>query len=432
MNQKLIAGILLLLFASATAVSAQCPGGRYQNKIFTNVDVTSDVVYGVDTLSSGNPDTLKLDVYVPQGDTVKNRPVVILAHGGSFVIGFKSMPDMVALCRGLAQRGYVAISMAYRKESPLVLNNAAIAHEAMVKTVMRAVQDGKAVIRYVRKSFVEMGDPYGVDTSNVHIGGASAGAILAMQVAFMDDVNKLTPRWQPYAAEVGGLEGSNNLGYSARVNSVISMAGALGDTSYLSDDNLLPVLSSHSEDDNTVLYGIGKPLSNDSLPTLYGSLAVNDRIKKMCGVSWFDSHPGANHPPYNAGAQTDFTDIDSIIGEFLYRQQPCYPGTTLQDQLASQIGENCFTSVQDIKLVDNNLSLFPNPTSGIVNIQVDKIMNNSIVEVYNSVGQLSYTERMNSNRMEMNLNDLNRGIYFVRVVNKDKQTVSISKKLMLN
>lgn len=431
MNQKKLLSIVLLFFAYTTYVSAQCLDDRYKSKIFSSVDVESNVVYGTDTLPNGSLMTLDMDVYTPQGDTAKNRPVVILAHGGSFVSGWKAMPDMSILCTGLARRGYVAISMSYRKESALTLQNEAIAYEAMVKIVMRAVQDGKAVIRYVRKSFVELGDPYGVDTANIHIGGSSAGAILAMQLAFMDDVNKLTPEWQDFAAEVGGLEGKNNPGYSTRVNSVISMAGALADTAYLTKENLIPVLSSHSENDGTVLYGEGKPLRKDYLPDLFGSLMVNDRMGKICGVSWFDSHQGSNHPPYQQGIQTDFTEIDSIIGEFLYRQQACYDGISLLDQQKTQ-QEGCkTTSIASVDYNSNLLEIYPNPSDGYVNLRFEETMDNAIVEIYNSIGQMIVSERMNGNAKELNLSELGNGMYIVRVEDKNRNT-AVSKKLLLN
>lgn len=431
MNQNFFVGIVLFLFAYANYVSAQCPGGRYETDIFANVDIDDNVVYGTDTLSNGLPATLEIDVYTPQGDTVKNRPVVILAHGGSFIQGFKEMPDMVTFCTSLARKGFVAISLGYRLESDvLALNRAADAERVMVKAVMRAVQDGRGAVRYVRKSFVELGDPYGVDTSNIHIGGASAGGILALQVAFMDDINKLDSVWKTYVPQVGGLEGKNNPGYSSRVSSVITMAGAVADTNYITSDNLVPIFCSHSENDNTVLYGTGRPLRSAYLPILFGSASMQPRLESLCGVSWFDSHTGGSHPPYTSGT-ADLELTDSLICAFMYAQMPCYDGTTLQDQQADRQA-NCVTSIADINVVDNNLNLFPNPSTGMVNVSVDENMDNAIVEVYNTLGQLSHTERMNGNRLEMNLNDLNKGIYIIRITDKDQKQVSLSKRLMLN
>ena len=50
--------------------------------MFSEVDVTYGVIYGANVGSSGSNEELDMDVYLPVGDDVSDRPVVILAHGG--------------------------------------------------------------------------------------------------------------------------------------------------------------------------------------------------------------------------------------------------------------------------------------------------------------------------------------------------------------
>jgi len=86
------------------------PLERYQDEIFDNIEVKSDVLYGkangywtrspysadpyVVTLGKGLIKTfkdtelldLKLDLYFSRTDTLKTKPVVMLIHGGAFYI----------------------------------------------------------------------------------------------------------------------------------------------------------------------------------------------------------------------------------------------------------------------------------------------------------------------------------------------------------
>ena len=48
------------------------------------------------------------------GDTENNRPLIILAHGGSFIAGVRANPSMVSLGEAFAKRGYVVASISYR------------------------------------------------------------------------------------------------------------------------------------------------------------------------------------------------------------------------------------------------------------------------------------------------------------------------------
>ena len=55
-----------------------------------------------------------MDIYTPVGDNYTNRPLLIFAHGGSFIGGSKTNPTMVDLCETFAKRGYVTASINYR------------------------------------------------------------------------------------------------------------------------------------------------------------------------------------------------------------------------------------------------------------------------------------------------------------------------------
>ena len=93
----------------------------------------------------------------------------------------------------------------------------------MIKAVIRSIQDGKAAIRFFKKSALEQNE-FRVDPNQVIIGGVSAGAILALNLAYLTDSEMLPPHWAAWASQVGGLEGNTgNPGYDTDVIGIINI-----------------------------------------------------------------------------------------------------------------------------------------------------------------------------------------------------------------
>jgi hypothetical protein len=87
------------------------------------------------------------------------------------------------------------------------------------------------------------------------------------------------------------------------------------------------------------------------------------------------------------------------------------------------------TSVSDISLQTSNIRIYPNPTEGIINIE--KLNNEDAnIEIFNSVGQLAYKTYLDksSNNKQLNLSGFPKGIYLIRIYNKEKTEV---KKLVI-
>lgn len=78
-----------------------------------------------------------------------------------------------------------------------------------------------------------------------------------------------------------------------------------------------------------------------------------------------------------------------------------------------------------------NISIYPNPADGsTVNISSSVTANNITIEVYNALGQLEKsTNANNTSKVELKVNGLNKGIYFVKIVVDGK---GFSEKLILN
>ena len=108
--------IALSTVASLGLLKSQtpCSTGRYASDTFTNVTTTSNIVFGSNIAANGSTTSLTMDVYQPTGDIETKRPLIIWAHGGSFIGGSKTDADVVALSQAFTKKGYVCVSINYR------------------------------------------------------------------------------------------------------------------------------------------------------------------------------------------------------------------------------------------------------------------------------------------------------------------------------
>lgn len=314
--KKFFISALIITFSYLT--QAQCPTGRYLNNLF-QTDTLKDIIYGWNTKASGSgTDTLKLDLYLPEADALEKRPLIIFAHGGSFYGGTKSDGDVTYYADQFAKKGYVCASISYRLESIIALSSL----EKMVKEVLRASQDGRAAVRYFRKD-AATSNLYKIDPNQIYFAGSSAGGILAIHVAYLQDADPLPATWVSWGNAIGGLEGnSGNPGYSSQVQGIVSFAGAIADTAYLQNRDI-PWIGFHAHRDGTVPDSIGYPFGLPLLPTLMGSQMMH--VKSLQNGTFHEYYPynGSYHPPYADGLPSTWDSIESKTAYFLYQLLAC-------------------------------------------------------------------------------------------------------------
>ena len=391
-------------------ISAQDCGNRYQTNIFTDVDV-STVKYGEAVNVSGQTQELFLDLYQPEGDAEENRPLVIFAFGGSFVGGSRTSAELVHMATELAKKGYVCASIDYRLASnPLDLIQA----EALVKTVFRAIQDGSAAIRFF-KSDADNANEYKINPNQIFIGGTSAGGILAINLAFVDDMDKLSTQWRQWADDIGGLEGGSatNLAYDNTVQGTFGFAGAIADTSYI-DANSVPFYGSHATSDNTVQYGFGPPLSGVAPVSLYGSGLIDARMQNLGLYSVLDTYEGGDHPPLMASTEI-LNETTQNLTCFLFNILECNSADhSAGVEISCDFGE----SPNSILSAENyDIQVYPNPAKNILNLSIEGIEIEQ-GSIYNLAGQLVQTVALEElNNKSINVSHLNSGVYFIEFSN---------------
>ena len=159
--------IIILSFASCSDLNdnpIDIPDGdRYEDIVFDEYTLTRNIKYGSNVSMSGSQIDLKLDLYEPKGDTVEERPLVILAPGGAFQ--YLSNLDMNNIAEKLTSYGYVCAVISYR-----ILDNSSITEQTYLDVAIKARADLKAAIRFFVKD-ADGDQKYRINTDNLFVGG---------------------------------------------------------------------------------------------------------------------------------------------------------------------------------------------------------------------------------------------------------------------
>ena len=97
----------------------------------------------------------------------------------------------------------------------------------------------------------------------------------------------------------------------------------------------------------------------------------------------------------------NYNDRNNLLGGFTQ-------DTTLNLQFGS-----CDTPGTGIFELDNNITVFPNPSSGIINLKSDHAI--SSLRIYNMIGNLILIENLSLKKSILNIESLTNGIYFIEV-----------------
>ncbi|MEM6805138.1 MAG: T9SS type A sorting domain-containing protein [Bacteroidota bacterium] len=258
--------ISVCLFSWAVQSTAQV---RYLEEVFSDVTVTDDIPYGSNfsllPVLGGQSQVpldlpLAVDIYEPMGDTLSERPVVIITHAGDFLppvlntipFGDKKDSSIVAFCTAFAKKGFVAIAMQHRQgwnpASPDQLERA----RGILEASVRATQDLHTAVRWLRKTYSEDGNPYRIDSARIAAGGEDAAGFASTNLIFLGDLSEAAiPKFLDFSLDTpaliidttlwGNIRANsmrplctaNHVGYSSKVSMAFSLQGGLGDFSWI-------------------------------------------------------------------------------------------------------------------------------------------------------------------------------------------------------
>jgi acetyl esterase/lipase len=181
--------------------STPATDNRYINTVFQNVQIEKDIVYGEAINYKGENEQLKLDMFLPEGDKLTKRPVILWIHGGGFTSGSKDSGVERRFAVDFAKRGYVCVSINYRLRPDITNFSSALSD---------AVSDSETAVTWLVKN----SNKYGLDPSHIAVAGYSAGAFTAINLCYNDSKKAQWPKKSIFATiDLSG----NNLNFGIAV-----------------------------------------------------------------------------------------------------------------------------------------------------------------------------------------------------------------------
>ena len=149
-----------------------------------------------------------------------------------------------------------------------------------------------------------------------------------------------------------------------------------------------------------------------------------------------DDNSSGNFLPISStipGGNSSFTDINfSSYPNAAYRvdlvwNRTCVPAKLISTSTSISRSNVKHVQAQSIKgQIDLSkfVSVYPNPASSIINVKMNTtFINNAKIELYDATGKLITQQKVVNEYSSLNINGLANGIYTVRVITDNEQTV---------
>ena len=375
-------------------------------------------------------ENLRLEVYNPDLPIGEIRPLIVLIHGGAFIEGNRG--DFRAYAQQLARLGYVTATIDYRLckrvncELFTILNLCGLNYWSDWGTSSYvATLDALTAIQYLQDN----AESYHIDTENVIVGGGSAGAWTALQVAFMqqEDSDSLP----------GGVGRKNVWGALptvAGIKGVFSLAGSMIDTSMISENENIPAFLVHGNCDVVLCYDFDGPYHcNANYPQMHGSANIATRMQHLNHDYYLYTITNGGH---NVGQEIDgwenelkrflkenvicqnpiqkhaTADLNQDSDECLLLPHPLRPSADLM--ITDTFGiypSPCEISIPVVEIEgDKAIRIFPNPSSDFLNIESQLKIEQLVV--YSTSGVLIDSIKKDTLK-GINLSRYQKGAYFI-------------------
>ena len=390
----------------SSAQHSTCDGTRYAEDIFTDFTLTEAVKYGENTTINGNFQELFLDVYEPAGDTAEKRPTIVLAFGGSFIVGDRQ--QLADLCEAYARKGYVAVTIDYRLFDGSLLPFPT--QETMQEVVVKAISDMRAAVRFLKED-AATDNQFRIDPEYILVGGVSAGAIAAAHTALLQESDTIPDVLRTLIDENGGIEGnsSDNFQYSSDVLGLINFSGALNNASIV-DANDPPIFSVHDDGDSVVPYGAGfATIQGFPIAALEGSSEVH-RFADSLGIfnELITIENSTGHVSYfdNPESSTDIINESSLF-------------------MQAVVCNGILISTEDIVLAET--SIYPNPAVDRITIESEAPVGQA--SIYDMMGR-----RVNSwtNKNVLDIENIEAGHYILKVNSYNNQIIAVKPVVIID
>lgn len=461
---------LITLFALFSISQAQ----NYIDTLYS-IQTDSDVPYGTAVDFAGTPRNLKMDISVPVGDTPPScgRPLMVIVHGGAWLIGDKADANPKRLREEFAKRGYVTASVNYRlgqfNTNANVNCNISSLFEVewnclnMTDTTewyranFRGIQDVNGAIRYL----VNQAMAYNINPKNTFVVGESAGGFIAMGVGFIDTVSEVMDfqtglfpnapapnsiyenpciQTRGFATSIASMDlsrpalGSNEgtialpanephiikgVGnfYGGSFNNIFASSGGTPPALYMFHqpcDLIVPyrysrVLAGY----NNCFYG--PPANCGSIfrrPFVYGSRGIQTLLDTMMvnGIPSPDYLMDNTTNTWNCLAQLTPSQSCHRIDNFGLRTG------NMAAFFATKIDTCTLVSRESSLPRFSPLTIYPNPTNSKLNVKFEEAFSSVEISLYNQLGQIEQKQSYSQTKtLQLALSDLPAAIYYLSV-----------------
>jgi len=214
---------------------------KYRDRFFTDIQETRNV-----ELAVIDGETLEMDIFQPANDTTQNRPVLIVATGGGFVV--QTRQDVEFIATDFASRGFVTATMDYR-----VLGRLPFDADELSIAGVKASHDMRAAVRFFRAD-AESANTFQIRSDAMIVSGISAGGLMAAALASFDE-NDAAPNTaiQEFLDANGGVFGTvgNNTDVNSEIQGAVAISGAVLDLASI-DAQSAPIYAAHNAIDPVV------------------------------------------------------------------------------------------------------------------------------------------------------------------------------------
>ena len=186
-------------------------------------------------------------------------------------------------------------------------------------------------------------------------------------------------------------------------------------------DNFSDETTWEFRDSNNVVIGSGGPYNGGSEDNTVFTAAFNVTLGQCYTFEIFDSFGdgiccGTNGNGSYSLTTDDTTVILSSTGEFTASE-------------LTEMNIKTTLSVND-EFLERNITLYPNPTNGIVKVRATGLVGNLSYEVFNMLGQKLMANKLRNDKT-LSLTNLSNDIYFVKITETDTNR-SLVKKIVLS
>jgi len=234
---------------------------RYEQNLFADSQMNTH------TYASKAGESLKLDIYTPKNDFLKNRPLLLYVHGGGFSGGTRDGKATQAFAKRMASMGYVVASMSYRLTMKGKSFSCDQATPNKILTFQKSVED----IWDATNFLIEKAEGIGFNKDQIVLAGSSAGAEAILHAAYWNKKHLLND--------------SPNLPDDFKYSALVSMAGALVDLELVNEETAIPSLFFHGTCDNLVPYASAPHhycnYDEAGYLMLHGGASLADRLEQL-------------------------------------------------------------------------------------------------------------------------------------------------------